>query len=285
MSVDEMIRELWKITNAGAKQRYTVKQRAKNYEQPVDGFLPINEMQRQKLNPSKIYVRYDLRNGIAQYVGMTVDYLTRFLITGDIKKAFEISFKGAYNAGKKLEAEELFSRINTRMDDDSIINALKLTTFDSYYRTGKVEEYNTETIADIITPLEIDAVREMVVDTVSYLRKHENIMCGVEFPGAFTETVGRGDADFVASNILFDLKCIKGYPNKIDTLQLLIYYFLAKHSTNTLLNCIDQIGIINPRRNEVYLQQISKLNPTMLCTIEKDVVGYKQDTDPHRLGQ
>src|SRR5699024_5758621 len=68
-------------------------------------------------------------------IGLTVDYLTRFINGTPVKEAFRISLLGASNIQKDKLASELLSDIEGT-DDISIINACKMVGFDIVFRAG-----------------------------------------------------------------------------------------------------------------------------------------------------
>ena len=47
---------------------------------------------------------------------------------------------------------------------------------------------------------------------------------GFNFLGAYTDTIDKGDGDFLTKDTLWDFKVTKTAPNKDHTLQVLVYY-------------------------------------------------------------
>ena len=79
----------------------------------------------------------------ASIISLTVDYLTRFLLCAERKRAFEIPKKGALIAesmtGRKL-MHLFFSLLSgiTGIDDLSIMNTCKLVAYDVWYKNPTV---------------------------------------------------------------------------------------------------------------------------------------------------
>ena len=72
---------------------YTVTQRVRAVHQPDGGYLPICSFTIKNYQDNKILnPRENIR---ANYIGLAVDYLTRYKITKNIEEAFDISLLGA----------------------------------------------------------------------------------------------------------------------------------------------------------------------------------------------
>lgn len=79
-------------------------------------------------------VLYPEENINAGIVGITVDYLTRFLTGSPIDDAFSISLLGAMKIDEWDYAQELLTEI-TGLDDVSIYCACMLARYDTCYRS------------------------------------------------------------------------------------------------------------------------------------------------------
>lgn len=113
---------------------YSVTARIAMVKQPRGGYLKPSLLHVCELKDEKTLREEE--NVHATIVGLTVDYLTRYMMGGDKKEAFSISCYGAMIAniiggrpGAQKEAENYLSAING-IDDASIISACKLATFD-----------------------------------------------------------------------------------------------------------------------------------------------------------
>ena len=115
--------------------------RIKEIKQPRGGYIKVSAFDTIPMDDDVILNSEE--NISASVIGMAVDYLTRFVMGNDIKEAFKISLLGANAAellyGKKsiAVATKLLKGIKG-LDDNSIINACKLVTFDVWYRNPLV---------------------------------------------------------------------------------------------------------------------------------------------------
>ena len=248
----------------------SVKQRIKEVKQPTGGYL----------NPRKLDI-IELQDGVELYleenvnaglVGMAVDYLTRYINSGNLNDSFKISLMGAAIIGETRKANKLLNDING-LDDVSIINACKLCGYDVCYRAGTTYYKNV----DEINPDEktIFNIKTMVTRGINFFEKYGPIVQdGMTFAGGYTSIVSAGDADFATQDTLWDFKVSKSAPTKDHTLQLIIYYLLGMHSYECDFTNIDKIGIFNPRKNIIYQYEIKNIPSEIIKEIETDVIGY-----------
>ena len=261
---------------------YTVSKRAKEYKQPRGGFLPPNSFETIKLDDG---IELKEENISPSTVGIAVDYMSRFMEGASVEKAFEISIRGAKIIKKEEKAKELLKGI-TGLNDKSIISACKLTGFDTVLRAGPItykpiEEINPDedTIFNIIT---------MIKRSQNFFKNYGPVINeGMTFLGGYTPTVISGDADFMTENTIWDFKVSK-YPIKPpQTLQILMYYLMGCRTIELnaeydFKNQIKNLGIYNPRKNEVYIKKISDIEKSVILEVEKEVIGYGDKIiDPH----
>lgn len=205
-------------------------------------------------------------------MGMIVDYLTRWQYGDKIDDAFQISIFGGIRSGKLTECMGYVNGI-VDMSDDSILNACKAVTFDSYTRTGMPPTIMPEDIS--IDHNTCENVRIMVERGVRFLKEYGPIIeSGFRFPGGYTNTVDSGDGDFITKDTLWDFKVSKNPPTKDHTLQLAMYYIMGKHSINDVFDDISKIGIYNPRLDRMYTLDMDEVDSSVIGSIEKDVIGY-----------
>lgn len=72
---------------------YTVTQRIRAIQQPAGGYIPVSELSVKQYRDN--FSLNTKENIPANYVGLTVDYLTRFRVTGNVQEAFDIPILGA----------------------------------------------------------------------------------------------------------------------------------------------------------------------------------------------
>ena len=98
---------------------------------------------------------------------------------------------------------------------------------------------------------------------------------GVDFkPNGYTRTVDRGDGDYLTADTIWDFKVSKAKPNKMHTLQLLMYWIMGQHSGQGVFKTIHNIGIFNLRSNEVYLYDTNNLPKEIVGIIKNEIICY-----------
>lgn len=258
---------------------YSVTGRIKDVKQPRGGYIKPSEFKTTELNDGKILNNEE--NVHASIIGMTVDYLTRFMIGTDLTEAFKISIIDVTLATKlgfttaEKEAKKYLRGIKG-LDDVSIINACKMVTFDVWYRNpmgAMLAKTAKETNPDKAT---IDNIRIMVERSVKFFDKYGPITVdGFTFePNGYTKTVSSGDGDFLTADTLWDFKVTKSKPTNKHTLQLLMYWIMGQHSGKPEYKNLTKLGIFNPRLNIVYLFDMSNVSAETIADIEKNVICY-----------
>ena len=208
---------------------------------------------------------------------MAVDYLSRFELTRNKEKAFEISILGARLIKKEKECFELLDNI-TGLNDKAIMSAIKIVGFDVCFRAGPdqykpVEEINPNQET-------IENVRVMVERSVNFFKKYGPVISdGFTFEGGgYTKTIDSGDGDFLTKDTLWDFKVSSNPPTNKHTLQLLVYYIMGKHSNKKEFETITNIGIFNPRLNVVYTYDVTLVQEKTIKDIEDNVIVYSDKT-------
>ena len=272
---------------------YSVTQRIRNIQQPYGGYLPIRSFQTTPLNDGQYLFPWE--NIHASLVGLSVDYLTRFMGGTPADKAFMISLMGAYaldcernkqtKDSSSTESQNACFLLNkiTGLDDDSIFHACQLVGYDVCFRAGSTYYQPVSTIkADSAT---IHNIRIMVQRSLRFLEHYGPVVKdGFSFEGGYTHIVSTGDGDFITEDTMWDFKVIKSKPSSRDTLQLLMYYLMGRHSVHPELHKIQKLGFFNPRSNIVFLLDTSKIPEEVISEVERDVICYnplpKEDAKP-----
>lgn len=249
----------------------SVTQRIKQIKQPYGGYLNPNDFEKKKIIDDKILMEENIHSSL---VGLAVDYLTRFMLGAALTRAFNISLIGARIIDDEKRAYRLLRSIKG-LDDLSIYNACKLVGYDVCYRTGPLWYKNINEIkADKNT---INNIRIMVERSILFFKKYGPIIKdGFTFEGGYTKTISAGDGDFLTADTLWDFKVSKSEPTSANTLQLLIYYIMGKHSIYTEFMQIKKIGIFNPRVNCIYLKEISTISSDILYEVSTKIIGYDE---------
>ena len=280
----------------------SVTARIEEIKQPKGGFINPSKFETIDMNDG--IVLNEVENVHGSIIGIAVDYLTRFNMGTDIEKAFEISLSGAIVAemigGIRQEqaidiSKKLLNGIKG-LDDDSVINACKLVTFDTWRRNpmqAMLAKGYDETNPDKST---IQNIQTLVKRSIAFFEKYGPIVDdGLTFEpvendisafenmrktrkgtyGGYTGIVDSGDGDFITEDTLWDFKVLKSKPKSKHTLQLLMYWIMGQHSGQEKYKKITRLGIFNPRLNIVYLLNIKDIPNEIIKTVEKEVICYE----------
>lgn len=276
----------------------SVTKRIANIKQPFGGFIRPSEFNATLKDDCHILNTDENVHGII--IGLCVDYLTRFIMNNDKNDSFKISIKGAILAellGKNNSlkvVKELLDGI-TGLNDESIISACKLVTFDVWARnpikafTAKGYDEtnpNKATISNIRILVNrslcfFEQYGPIVKDGFTFepVGSYEDeykkmITTGKGSCGGYTATVSSGDGDFLTKDTLWDFKVSKSKPTNKHTLQLLMYWIMGQHSGQNVFKKIDKLGIFNPRLNTVYILDINKLSKETIRIVENEIICY-----------
>ncbi|MBQ7681896.1 MAG: hypothetical protein IJT31_06770 [Oscillibacter sp.] len=259
----------------------TVTQRIGEIRQPRGGYIKPSQFTARFMDDGNGFVEPERENVHPSVVGMSVDYLTRYLMGAEIQNAFSISILGARSASMLTRANmetavrDLLSGIQG-MDDTSIINACKMTTFDVWYR-NPMAALQARTAADTNPNADtIRNIRIMLERSLTFWQEYGPITKdGFTFEeDGYTEVVDSGDGDFLTKDTMWDFKVSKSKPTSKHTLQLLMYWIMGQHSGKPEFKGITRLGIFNPRPNAVYTLEMSKVPAAVIHTVENEVICY-----------
>lgn len=250
----------------------SVTQRIKQIIQPYGGYIPPKSMLVQQFKD-----KYELKPAesiSASTIGLAVDYLTRYMLSGDKEDAFSISLCGAQLANKEDEAAELLADVDG-LTPVSILAACRLCGYDVAVRAGKTyytPVYGIRPDTDTIYNIEI-----MVKRTLKFFEQVGPILNSyIVFPGAYTEETNSGDGDFMTAGTIWDLKVSKYKPTSAHTLQLLMYALMWERCDFAdQYPKIESIGVFNPRLNTSYTCDLSTLSDRTLKDVKRHVIGYR----------
>lgn len=249
----------------------SVTQRIKQVKQPRGGYINPKTMEVIQCGEG-IKALYSEENIRANLTGLAVDYLTRFMSGTPLEEAFKISIMGALIIGEQNKAEELMNGVKG-LDDNSIINAVKLVGFDVCFRAGIIGYRPVDEIQP--DDMTIDNVHVMVKRSLEFLNYYgPKVLDGFTFEGGYTEIISSGDGDFTTSDTLWDIKVSKDKPKKEYTLQLLMYWIMGLHSIHPEFKNIKFLGIYNPRLNCVYRLNVTQIPSEVIAEVSTEVIGY-----------
>lgn len=255
---------------------YTVTQRIKAIQQPAGGYIPVSAMSIKQYRD--IFSLNSRENIPANYVGLTVDYLTRFRVTGNVEEAFDIPILGAkilFNYYGMREESLHCSKLLESVKTGDISAAVQLTTYDDVYRAGIIDLPKLSPDAATIKNIEI-----MVNRGVSFLKRFSEIKTGLTFASGYTNIVVNGDCDYVTDNSLIDFKVLRGNVTNNHTLQILMYHLMGLHSIHSSeFQKVKWLALFNPRKNVVYYINVRRIPEVVIDEVSRKVIGYADRGD------
>ena len=253
----------------------TVTSRISKVKQPYGGYInPRKMMQAKKLDVQGPQYDYKEENVHASIVGSAVDYMTRFMTGTPVAKAFEVSLRGALNMGE--DVSKYVDSIRG-LDDTSIVSALRLADCDVAYRAGLPPKTPPAGIQP--NKVTVENVRAMAEAGIAFFEEYGPVTKdGITFPGGYTDTVAKGDGDFMTEDTVWDFKCSVRPPTSKHTLQIAMYWLMGLHSDyKEDYRKVARLGIFNPRLVTVYTVGVDSIPKEVLHEIEVDVIGYDEE--------
>lgn len=217
-------------------------------------------------------------------LGVLVDYLTRLMLTHDVKSSFDIPMMGLQLLEsidlldeKKAyikEIKQMLDNMEAKLSDQTIQQASQLLPLDSLFRSGRMgvaPQIGTET-ANWIRLLVNNGLHQL--NLLNDYGDTKDILTETIFPGGYTEVVDKGDGDYMTKTALIDMKVSKYPPRKEYWQQLLTYYELGLHSNfNLAYQALDTLAIVNPRLNQLFTYSLADVNQEALKKLAKNM-GY-----------
>ncbi|MBR3058295.1 MAG: hypothetical protein IKG93_10065 [Clostridiales bacterium] len=94
-------------------------------------------------------------------------------------------------------------------------------------------------------------------------------------PGSgYTRVVTAGDGDILTEDTMYDMKVSKNKPTSKESLQLLMYWIMGKHSQMFIYQNTRFITLLNPKRGEVYTMDTSLIDRGVIESVERDIICY-----------
>lgn len=252
----------------------SVTARTRKVKQPYGGYLPVKQMDKFKYEDD-----FELNNTKDEFLspvitGLAVDYLTRLMLGNNKKDVFYISLRGAQFIKKHTQAIELLENING-LDSRSIVNACKLVGFDTVFRAGPATYKPIENIMP--SDESIEDIKIMVNRTIYFFNDNGPIiLSGFTFEEGYSSIITTGDADFLTSKTLWDLKVSKNSISSKHTLQVLVYYLMGLKSIHKEhFENLETIGLFNPKLNIAYIKDIIDIDEETMIRVSKEVICYK----------
>lgn len=246
--------------------------------QPRKGYLPLSKFDMTEYSDGRFVSGvYNIHPAI---VGLAVDYGTRLAQGAPIRDVFSVALAGAALVGAAGEAEGLLGELDRYASEQGVLSQgaivciCKLSGFDSAFRAGARAykpvseiEPDDQTVADI---------RTLIERTVEFFEENGPVTdSGFTFSGGYSDSIESGDADYLTSDTIWDLKVRKAEPNKNSTLQVLLYYLLSLHSDQPEFKGITKVGIYNPYLQCAWTVSVLDLDESMLREVEAEVLGLQ----------
>ena len=259
----------------------SVTKRIETVCQPYGGYIPKSSFVAKTYTDSKEVA--EIRPDLSGIQGMTVDYLTRFILCGNKIESFNISLKGAQKLDEKMGGDEynkackLLEEIKG-LDRISIVNACKIVCYDSAFRAGilsYVPEERIEWDEALFSNIAI-----LVNRSITFIKSEGTVVLdGFSFEGGFTKLVSSGDGDFLLKNhlenMIVDIKVSKKEFSSEWSLQLLMYYLLGIHSIHKEFQDVTKLCIYNPYLNKSFICQIADISDESKYKVSRNIIGYK----------
>ena len=243
--------------------------RIKQIQQPRGGLINPKELETIKFEDDLVLFPECIS---PMSMGLMIDYLTRWQLSGDKEEAFSISISGGRRVNREVECYELLDNI-TGLDDNSLLNAYKLTSFDSYARSNYVLTIDYDSYS--LDGPTCDNIRIMVGRSLNFLDNYGPVRAfGFDFEGGYSNVIDSGDGDFLTEDTLWDFKVSIKPPTKDHTLQVMTYYVMGLHSYSSRFDNIHKIGIFNPRLNTAYILDVDQVSQEIIEFIENEVICY-----------
>ena len=242
----------------------------KNAKQPKNGYLEINKFK--EISFSDDLVISENENIPISIVGIVIDYMTRFMITNDVRNCFRVSLSGAKYINQSEKAEEFIQKI-TGLNNESIIAACKLAGYDICFR---VNPSHYSPVEDI-NPNEqsIENIKNMIQRCLLFVKKYGPIIRdGFTFEGGYTDKITMGDGDYLTDGTIWNLKLTSQGININDTLEILITYLMGKRSNYPELQDVHCISFFNPRLNKIFTLNTADIPKETIDVVEKNIIGY-----------
>ncbi len=295
----------------------TVTQRIKQIKQPYGGYLPPSMFTVTDYNDNTDLCPTE--NISPSTIGSVVEYLSALVMGIPFKQAFEEPISGCKlassiiglnegtNPGVIFEVayDDIFSNI-TGLDDISIISACKACVFGLFTKNmnagiASLGRGDLDKSPDRFT---IHNIRTMVKRTVTFFNKYGPVLKhGFSFDpinstenkkasfsigaissyGGYTFTVNAGYGDFLTRNGMWDIKVLSSQISSQNTLQLLMYWIMGRHSGRFEFKQINKIGFFNPRLNKAYILNTVAISESLISEIENNVICYEtsEQTTPN----
>lgn len=243
-----------------------------NYLKDVQRYNLMSIRKVEVLEDDELLEPQSLENIAAVILGQAIPNLALVELGQDPELVYRPTFLGIKIFGIFNDDVEDLNFPDCVMKETRDYNkALKLSSYESYYRVGsksEVKPANKETIKNI----------EIMIERIkSFLKEQKEIInVAGELDGAYTNKIHKGEYDILTKNALIDIKIRKTNATSRDLLQIIIYYLMGRKSMDKKhFNDIERLMIYNPRLNRIYYIDVEDLSDELISLIEKEIIGYE----------
>ena len=256
---------------------FTVASRVTFVTQPYKGFLPKEAFIYKAYTDEESLVK--VISALSRLQGLAVDYLARYMLTGNKENAFRYPIEGLLELAEKMNSKEvlfygknLLEKIKG-LDDESIEAAVRFVGYELVYRAG--ENAYTDVKLIVVNQDLIQNIRILTNRTIKFFTDYGPVIsCGNKFEDA-TKLIYNGDCDYITKDTLWEFWCSEKTFDSKWSLRLLMYYIMGLHSNYTEFDNVIKLGIFNPYRNESYVISVKDIKDETLWIVTHEVLGYK----------
>lgn len=242
--------------------------------QPPGGLLPLSLFDRVPLADRMGLHPCSMETVAPDLVGLYVDYMTRLAMGASKRVAFRIPLLGARLVNRTGEAEALLERI-VDFTAPSARAACLLLDFDAASRRGPQYWRPRRMVPDDATYFNLT---RMVARSRAFFDEYGPVVWGgFDFEGGYTDRITSGSGDFLTADTLWDFKVSSYRPNPMYTLQLLVYWRMGLHSVHDEYRMVRRLGFFNPRRDEVWLLDVDRIDDRLVDWTDHELIGYPKD--------
>lgn len=242
--------------------------------QPPGGLLPLSLFDHMPLADRMGLHPRSMETVAPDLAGLYVDYMTRLAMGASKRVAFRIPLLGARLVNRTGEAEALLARI-VDFTAPSARAACLLLDFDAASRRGPQYWKPRRMVPDDATYFNLT---RMVARSRAFFDEYGPVVWdGFDFEGGYTDRITSGSGDFLTADTLWDFKVSSYRPNPMYTLQLLVYWRMGLHSVHDEYRMVRRLGFFNPRRDEVWLLDVDRIDDRLVDWTDHELIGYPKD--------
>lgn len=279
----------------------SVSELVEKIEQPAFGILPVSKFERTELKQDSYVVAK--KNSIpAVHLGLIVDYCVKYILGVKLSDILHVEYAGYaehirvsavkyFNSlseqsltqiyiedeRKKICLSDFVSQVeNAETFEDFVTNMLYVVQYGDFIRNIRYA-YNRigEVFTTKISESDLRDILIFFMRTKGWISTFDKAIPMYKFkPYGYNNTVTSGEGDFCTKHTLWDLKVSNGEPTSKDTLQLLIYYIMAKRSGNRMYKDVNSIGVYNPKLDTTWLCKIDDIDKSIIKHVS-NIIGFK----------